>query len=164
MKLLKHFDSSLIMKIPIYSNISKTMRENIARAASSAERTGDYIELEVVYGVEMIEDPGTLTVCYDWAFGFHGNVIEKKNKLSKIDRLLVEDYRKIENDVLNNDLIIYRNSVGNEKVHFDIYEGNGSVISKWDILPVFRHAPFMIPSEYGNMIEIYRLKKCLTLA
>ena len=42
-------------------------------------------------------------------------------------------------------------------MHVGKYIGKDRVISKWGTLPVYEHALFEVPIEYGNMIEFYEL-------
>lgn len=56
------------------------------------------------------------------------------------------------------DMAVYFNH-GGESVHFGLWCSDGSIKSKWGQTSLYRHPPFYVRRNYGDIIRFYRLKE-----
>lgn len=114
--------------------------------------------------------------CFNYAIGHYANQLEKLSGLSikelKLQctaygiRYIINRYFESSSFPQNGDLVIYWKE--NEKVpmHGGVYKGNYRVESQWFsgaiAGPVFQHALFFIPGEWGNTAKFYHPKRELS--
>ena len=117
----------------------------------------------------------TETLCYDYAFQIFLNDPSIRCVRHSKDCLGIEDiitaalpvYCKRQTIPQEGDLAVYyattttnalESDDGDIPKHFGIYQGDGSITSKWGTESVYNHSPFCVPMIYGNEIHYWRLK------
>jgi hypothetical protein len=74
-------------------------------------------------------------------------------------RLVEEKYDFIQDgEEREGDLVWYSDHFGDDLLHIGRYLGNGRVISKWGLGPVFEHSLDFVPTRYGEMVFFLREK------
>lgn len=108
-----------------------------------------YDETKKFFGVCIHFALGVVLKTYVMPSGFSGTI--------QIQAYLDEEFIPILKPQ-SGDLAVYYLSSKGQNVHFGVYREDHRIESKWGCGAIYKHPPFLVPSEYGDFIRYYRKK------